>query len=129
MTLRINELIEVDLISTGRYASATSNNYFAFRDAFNYAAQVRLGDTDNTGKVDWTLAHAIEDPDGDVTPNWQTLITGQQLSVSSQIAIAFEHVSIRPLLPYGRVQLIAKSGAAADFTVANIVAHVMADFK
>jgi hypothetical protein len=129
MTLRINELIEVDLISTGRYASATSNNYLTFADATTYAAQIRLGDTLNVGKIDWTLDHAIEDPDGDVLPNWKNLITGQVLSCSSQTAIQFDSSSASALLPYGRLQVIAKSGAAADFTVANIVAHIMAEFK
>ena len=130
MSLRVQELVEISLLSTGRYASVTNNEYFTWDTrATNYAMQMRLGNTNNAGKVDWTLAHAVENPDGDVTPAWQTLLTGAQLSVSSQVAVEFESQSIRPLLPYGRLQTIAKSGADADFTVADIVAHVMTEFK
>jgi len=129
MTLRIQDIITVATLSTGGYASTTSNSYFNFSGGGGYAAQVRLGTIVGTGQIDYTVAHAVENINGTVTPSWQTLLTGDSLTTTSAVSVQFESQSTRPLLPYGRLQVVAKSGAAGAFTVAGVVAHVLAELK
>lgn len=127
MTLMINTKVAIQSLTTSAYGSSTNNATFRWRDAKNYAGQMRLGTVTGTGQVDWLIQDSADDPDVVTSPNYRTLLTGASLTTTSQVSAVFESVSIRPIMPFGRLQTIAKSGAAGTFTVENLVGHILAE--
>jgi hypothetical protein len=125
MTMIINNRVDIALLSTGNYGSVTSNTAFTWRHAKAYAGQLRLGTVTGSGRVDWEIQHACEDTDSN--PNYETLLSGPALTLTSAVDTAFESQSMRPLMPFGRLVVTAKGADGDAFTVANIAAHILAD--
>lgn len=116
-------------VTATAYASVTGNAHFAIPvDAVNYAAKLKCGSVLGNLRVDWTLDHAHENPD-ETTPTWENLLTGKCISYTNQIEVEFEPTSVRPLLPYGRLQYITKSLDASGATVKDLVGYILSEFK
>jgi hypothetical protein len=130
MAMRVVHEFTLESITATAYGSASYNEYFAFDRALDYAIQYRHTSVAGMGNVGFGLSDAIDNPSGDITPDWRQLAFHKQSAIESLTQTMFRPVSQTGLCPYGRAQvLIENTDAAVLMKLYPLTVKVLAELK
>lgn len=131
MAAHLHYDVTLSSLVAAAYQSSTSNAYFALDPfaskpvGFSWAGGVSpIGAAQLEVKIDG----ALQDPNVS-SPTWLHVLNVPVVTTASVAQMQFQGASLshQPLLPYARVQVIAKNTGSGSLTVSNIVAKLIAE--
>src|SRR5574343_628025 len=127
MTANVCYEVSLSSLVAAAYQSATSNTYFALDNVCKPVGYTFFGSGSGV-QLAVNIDGCISDPN-QTTPTWQHVLNVDAATTASASKVNFQGASLahQPLLPYARVQVVAKSTTVGGTTVSNIIARLLAE--